>query len=307
MGSDERLEKNRTVVEKLMRTQDLKTTILYLFGRRKFYGYEAHKELEANGIKIGIGRLYSILGEMLTEGILLDEWKRSQSGPRKRVYWLSDRGHELRKHILSEAIEIVHKFYIEYLDDLPSEVSPLIELADLIMTIFQDKGILLFIAPEFTAAVKELSSLLAERIQVGRSFLVLPSRAVGDITANDWQVVEGAYNKIPLKESSVNLILVVGYRPEYSEKRTLQEWVRLLRKDGSIAIATPSVLVEERDSPMTIDAFIEKHEHETMHLTVDWNGFKSMLGEAFKRVRQKSMASVTTLLASGIREGIKRA
>ncbi|MFW9802178.1 MAG: PadR family transcriptional regulator [Candidatus Thorarchaeota archaeon] len=290
-----------------MRTQDLKKTILYLFGRRRFYGYEAHKELEENGIRIGIGRLYGILGEMLIEGLLLDEWKRSQSGPRKRVYWLSDRGHELRKHILSEAIEIVHKFYIEYLNDLPSEISPFMELADLIMTFLQDKGILLFIAPEFTAAVMELSSLLAERIQDGRRFLVLPGRTVGDMAASDWQVIEGAYNKIPLKASSVNFILVVGYRPEYSEKRTLQEWVRLLRKDGSIAIVAPSVLIEDRGSPMTIDAFIEKHEHETMHLTVDWNGFKSMLEDAFKRVKQRSIANLTTLLASGIRDGMKRA
>ena len=51
-----------------MRTKELKQFILSSFGSREFYGYEVHKALGIQEIKIGTSRLYRIRDEMKEEG-----------------------------------------------------------------------------------------------------------------------------------------------------------------------------------------------------------------------------------------------
>jgi DNA-binding PadR family transcriptional regulator len=289
-----------------MRTKDLKEFILYTFGRRRFYGYEVHRELELKGIKVGIGRLYGILGGMLSEGLLSDKWERSQSGPKKRIYRLSKKGHEVRNSILLEAIKAVHKFYIEYLVDLPPELNPFTKVSDLITSKLRSEETLVCLSPVFSKPVAELVAKLTESTQDGDNFLVLPGTAGKDVSVDKWQVLDGTFDHIPLKEAYVNAILVVGFRKEYSEDRTMQEWSRLLAKGGTIALTTPSVLIQEQKDPLAIGTFIEKYEHHAMNQSLDWKVFLSKIKDAYKTVKEVSIANLTTILATGPRKNISK-
>ena len=106
-----------------MRTEDLIDKILILVGNNEFYGYEIHKILESQGIKIEISRLYRLLNEMLKADLFSSRWEKSNSGPKKRVYKLDSKGLKKREEQLLEAIGIVHKFYGEYLQDLPEKLN----------------------------------------------------------------------------------------------------------------------------------------------------------------------------------------
>jgi len=56
-----------------MRTKDLKMFILKMFGGREFYGYDVHKKLGSEDVKIAISRLYRVLNEMLREQSLCNK------------------------------------------------------------------------------------------------------------------------------------------------------------------------------------------------------------------------------------------
>ncbi len=103
-----------------MRTNELKEFILSSFGSREFYGYEVHKALTLQETSIGTSRLYSILDEMKEAELLYDRWEKSSSGPKKRLYCLSIEGKAERDKLLMDAIDTVHRFYLEYLLSLQS-------------------------------------------------------------------------------------------------------------------------------------------------------------------------------------------
>jgi DNA-binding PadR family transcriptional regulator len=117
-----------------MRTGDFKQLILKLFGNREFYGYQVHKVLLSEGIKVGISRLYRVLNEMLKEGLLEGRWEKSRIGPRRRVYQLGVKGREELNNILLDAIRTVHGFYGGYLMSL----LPKINVFDDIISLFTD-------------------------------------------------------------------------------------------------------------------------------------------------------------------------
>jgi len=48
-----------------------------LFGNREFYGYEVHKVLVSEDVKVEISRLYRVHNEMMREVLLEGRWKKS--------------------------------------------------------------------------------------------------------------------------------------------------------------------------------------------------------------------------------------
>jgi DNA-binding PadR family transcriptional regulator len=50
-----------------VRSKDLKRSILKILDDGESYGYEVHKKLMREGVRIEISRLYRVLNEMLKE------------------------------------------------------------------------------------------------------------------------------------------------------------------------------------------------------------------------------------------------
>jgi PadR family transcriptional regulator len=87
-----------------MRREDLKTWILKALQTKESYGYEIAKALKQDRGSAHTGYLYGVLGEMEKEGLIESEWKKSESGPPKKIYRITALGSQsLEVGLLSRA------------------------------------------------------------------------------------------------------------------------------------------------------------------------------------------------------------
>jgi len=94
----------------------LKICLLTLLYDQKAHGYFLIEELESYGFRkdeLSISTLYRNLRKMEAEKLVLSSWKKSEGGPRKRVYTITDEG----KKSLEEYINFL-KFRKSLMDKL---------------------------------------------------------------------------------------------------------------------------------------------------------------------------------------------
>jgi len=284
----------------VVRTEDLKRTVLRMFGSREFYGYEVHKELGAEKIEIGISRLYRVLTEMLREGLLDGQWEKGQLGPRKRVYRLSKKGRKERGKILLAAIDTVHGFYSEYLLNLPSETNVLNRISKLTSSDVDRKGEIAFISPEYSVMHEKILSVLHGEVPEAKIYFVKPASLAVDLDLVNLWFLNGTYESIPLRDNYVDLLIVADVPKKDSVEKSLKEWRRVLKQHGTLAIITPTILIHEYDDPLSIGNFIEKYEHKALEKGehVEEKALELLLRKFFHKVEEKQIVDMTILLAS---------
>jgi len=94
----------------------LKICLLTLLYGKKDHGYSLMEELEEYGFdkeEINISTLYRNLRKMEKEGTLISSWEKGKSGPKKRVYTITNEG----KKNLEEFIDFI-KFRKSLMDNL---------------------------------------------------------------------------------------------------------------------------------------------------------------------------------------------
>lgn len=244
-----------------MRTPELKTAILRMVGKDEFYGYEIHKKLEQRKIKIGIGRLYSILSDMKNEGFLKDRWEKSQSGPRRRVYRIAKKGNLARDEILSEAIKTVHEFYVEYLFSLPSEHSVFNIVTSFLVEKLPKKANVAYAASRFSGPVMKIMESLQEKFPEGNLYAIHPREKNVQLGIDAVSIVDGTFEDIPMKDDYLDLLVVTGNIRSDCLDVCLREWQRVLGENGRLAIITPTALLAKYNDPLDIGEFIEQREH----------------------------------------------
>ena len=122
---------------------DLKTIILKMFRNSEFYGYEAHKRLMAEGIGQDSSRLYRVLNEMVKEGLLEGRWEKSPRGPRMRVYSLGEAGKKELDKTFRDAMQTIHYFYDEYIQELHDE--PFNTISELIAGNLENQNTIVYV------------------------------------------------------------------------------------------------------------------------------------------------------------------
>jgi len=283
-----------------MRAEDLKRFLLRTFGSTEFYGYEAHKELTSRNVKIAISRLYRILTEMLEEGLLQARWEKSQLGPRRRVYRLGEKGRKEQERLRSEAIEAVHAFYNEYIMSLPPEVSPFDSLSRLLCSNLKGQGNIAYVTPRYSMVNERVLYAVHRQAPEVKIYLIKPNSQAVDLNLENLQLLDGSYDDIPLKEGYVDLLVVAGVLKKDSLEARLVEWHRVLRPDGTLAITTPTAVIQKYRDPMTIGDFVERYEFETLRggEYADKAPLTGFLKEFFGKVDERQVVHVTVFLAS---------
>jgi DNA-binding PadR family transcriptional regulator len=283
-----------------MKTGDLKQIILRLFGNREFYGYEVHKVLLSEDVKVEISRLYRVLNEMRREELLEGRWEKSRIGPRRRVYRLGRKGKAALTKILLDAIRTVHGFYGAYLMSL----LPKVNVFDDIVRSFTDgsKGYehILYVITKYSRMHEVLISNIQSRLPQAKIFLVKPGPLELDLKLDNLFFLDGFYNDIPLKNDYADCMIIIDLpKKEYLE-RALKEWHRVLKSNGKLAILTPSILLERYEDPLTIGDFIEKHEHETIEKGehTDKTILEEHVKQYFNTFEEKSIVHITILRVS---------
>jgi PadR family transcriptional regulator PadR len=283
-----------------MRTGDLKQVILKLFGNREFYGYEVHKVLVSEDVKVEISRLYRVLNEMRREELLESRWEKSQMGPRKRVYQLGKKGKDELNNILVDAIKTVHGFYGAYLMNLPPKINVLHGIIRLLTDGMMGDETIVYIATKFSPMHAMIIYNLQRKIPQGTTFLVKPKSLDLEIKIDNLVSLDGAYSDVLLKDGNANLLVVMDLPEKDILEKALREWHRIISKNGKLVIITPTILVHRYEDPLTIGDFVEKYEHETIEKSepIDRDFLQILLKKYFKNVEEKQIVHMTFFLVS---------
>ncbi|MFW9835322.1 MAG: helix-turn-helix transcriptional regulator [Candidatus Thorarchaeota archaeon] len=284
-----------------MRTPELKKIILRMSGKSEFYGYEIHKKLEEKQIKIGIGRLYSVLGEMKDEGLLVDRWEESRSGPKRRIYKIGQRGVKERDKILMDAIRTVHEFYTEYLMTLPPEHSVFNKISEILTKGLSQKSTIGYVATKFTGPLKKIIGQLRNDIEEGKVYAIAEKASEEDLGVTNVLVIEGTFEDLPIKNEFLDLLVVTGNLRGDSLEEYFSEWQRVLSKNGVLAIVTPTTTIATYEDPLEIGEFVEQREHprtEDSNL-LSQEIIQSKMTHFFKETEEHRVVHITVLLGRG--------
>jgi PadR family transcriptional regulator PadR len=247
-----------------MRTADLKKTILKLFRGKELYGYDINKTLANQGIEVDLSRLYAVLNDMRKEGILNDRWEKSSSGPRKKMYSISNKGKENLNEILLEAIATVHSFYGDYLRSLLPEINVFEKIIELLSENMNDDENLAYFTTKFFDIHELLLGILHKQNINGKTYLILPRNVKVETKLEGINVLDGSYTDLPFKDNHIHRLLLIDLPSQETIDESIKEWHRVLSKEGRLAILTPTILIEKQIHPLSIGDFVEKQEHEVI-------------------------------------------
>jgi len=245
----------------MVRTESIKQMAIMMLGHRDQYGYELHKELEARGIKIGIGRLYEILNQMNEQGYLSDSWIEGDSGPKRRIYSLDSKGCEARETILTDAIRTVHEFYGEYLRNLPQEKSPFAVISRKLTQGRDPESTIGYVVNKLTKPIIHFLKLLKTILPKATIYLVGPRDTISENDIEGLSTIEGGFSDIPTKDGLLDLVILLGFTGDEPIKSCTKEWRRVLKPSGKVSVVTPTALLKQPEDPLDIGEFIEQREH----------------------------------------------
>ena len=282
-----------------MKTYDLKQNILSIFKETEHHGYDLHRLLKMQNITIGTSRLYSILDEMKEDGLLSDRWEKSDAGPKKRIYSLSEKGHQARLETLLQAIDVVHEFYVDYLQKLPATTNLFTNICKKLASQVPADGNIVCLFSEYTSPVEIILRGLKDELPLATFFLINPEDSRHHYP-DGWQALPGRCDDIPLRNGFVDLLFITGYENEFAEKSCLKEWRRVLGEDGQFSLVTANTKIDELTNPLSIGQFIETFEHQSIKESGSstWTSFKKKLEKLFPSIQQTRMQDISILRTS---------
>ena len=282
-----------------MKTDDLKHIILKIFEGGEHHGYEVHRRLGSQGVEVEISRLYRVLNEMLKEDLLEGLWRKSQFGPKKKVYRLGKNGEKELNRMLADAIETVHIYYGKYLLGLPPEISVFDDVSRYVTDKLNERCNIVYVAPMISAMIEKSIQSLHSIAPLGKISLVKQGSAETNLSLYNLSILDGDYGDIPLKEGYADLE-VIAYLPERdSIQAAMREWRRVLKESGTLAILVPTALMDMYQDPLTIGDFVEKYEKQKLKTEelVDKSTIQALLRESFNSVEEKKIVHMTILRA----------
>lgn len=284
----------------LMKTSDLRLLILRMLSARELYGYEVHKKLAAEGKDIEVGRLYKVLNKMLEDRLVECLWEKSDLGPRRKMYRIGENGRKVLEELLRNSIETIHISYAEYLTNLPLKASVFENTSKLLTKDLKKQGAVALVAATSSPMNERLLSSLQGRLPKWGIFVVNPKMVDLDLHLRHLVTLEGGYDNVPLKDDSVNLLIVMGLPKKGVLQTAVDEWFRVIKEHGKLMIIVPSVLVRRIKDPLRIGDFMEKMEHHVFgnEEFVDCRVILGLLQNYFEKVEEKQIVNMTMILAS---------
>ena len=283
-----------------MKTRELKRIVLKMFGDREFYGYEVHKKLVSEDVKIEISRLYRVLNEMLREGLLEGRWEKSPLGPRKRVYGIGGKGREELYKIVLDAINTVHMFYGKYLKSLAPKVNVLHNICAPLTAGLKEQSNIAYVTLQYSPMHERMIRTIHNIVPQGKIYLIKPDSVQVDLKLDNLTFLDGSYSNVSLRKDFLDLLVVIDLPPKNYLATALKEWRRVLKQDGRLAILSPTVLINKYEDPLTIGDFIEKYEHITIKKDepIDKEFLQTLLRSSFNMVEEIQIVHMTILLGS---------
>ncbi len=282
-----------------LRTAELKKKILLMFRGNELYGYEINRLLSFQDVSINISRLYSVLNEMQTEGLLKERWEKSTTGPRKKMYSLSSKGKDALNEVLLEAISTVHLFYGDYLRELYPKVNVFGKIFELITKGLKSSDTAAYLTYSFSGMHEMLVTQIHKVVKDGKMYLVTPDPSNKNIDIENLNILDGTYENLPFKNDYLDRFVVVGVPRPNLLRETVQEWRRVVASGGKLIVVTPTILIQSQEDPISIGDFVERYEHQIIEggEPIDPKIFFSALKENFKKVEEVETVHMSFITA----------
>lgn len=282
-----------------MRTDDLRRAILLLLRNSELYGYDINRRLSQQKTNINISRLYGILNEMQKDRLLQARWERSEEGPRKKMYSLTEQGKKALNEILLDSISTVHMFYGDYLRSLYPKVDVFGNIITLLTNELQEDASVAYHSTNFSGIDQILVRRIHQKNPQGKMYLIKPSTLDFSTNLENVSVFDGTHVDLSFKDDMFDQLIVVGVPSQETLMESVKEWRRVINERGRLIIITPSILVQEHNDPMTIGDFVEMHEHQFVekgsHILPDF--FIASLKSQFSNVNISEAVHLTYVIA----------
>ena len=283
-----------------MRAQDVRIMILEKCGDKEFYGYDVQKKLKSEGVEVEFGRLYKILTSMLQEGLLDSHWEKSPKGPERKVYRLSARGKLELNRVLLNAIDLVRRYYNDYLQNLPPMINAFYALPLMLTDAMNKPCNITFVTARSSPTNDAILYSLQKSFPDCQINNIRPESENLDIKLKNKVSFDGEYDNVPLKDNSVDLLIVMGVPESKNLRKSMEEWCRVLKTTGRIAILVPNALLSYYKDPLTLGDFLEKWEFKILgrNSPADSTSVQGLLEDNFEKVEKKHALDLTVLLSS---------
>lgn len=282
-----------------MKTEELKKAILMNHGDRKFYGYEVCKSTKP---KIELSRLYRILGDMTREQLLEIHWEKSPRGPKRKVYQISNKGRQELNRILLESIDIVHRFYEKYIENLPPHINVFESYARLAAEKTQEHSRIGYITRRNSPMHEGILATLRKKTAQGELYLIKPESI--EVTISDriegLIIFSGDLDNISLKNEYLDLLVVVDLPSRSQCTEAIGELHRVLKRGGRLFLLVPTILVAKCRDPLTLGDFIEICEHQYVSRSdrIDKNSLIKDMKRYFGQIKKTRISYMTVFLAT---------
>lgn len=279
-----------------MRKEDLQKLILDILDKEETHGYEINEQLASRGIKPHLSYLYKVLADLEKEGYIESSKVKSNLGPEKKIYRLRKKGSQELDQELKKAVSTIHYKYMEYLEKLPPHEGTLHKLQLLLDANCGRGKEILVVAPK--VFYDWMVSKLCERFKEGNVYLVKPKSIKVNVEYSNLKLIDTPAEKLFLKDNFVDTLRAHG-NPE-NFQRELEEFHRVLKTDGTLALIIPYFRVYNENSPLTLGEFVEKVEHERTkegESRLEYINIEPMLLRYFRKVKSHRLAHLAIFVA----------
>jgi len=288
----------RDLRDSKLRRDDLVRKILKVLRDEEMYGYAIRERLQTNGFRIELTNLYKLLTDMEKKGLIKGEWHLSETGPKRRVYKLSESGREELNRMLLEAARTIHEFYGDYLTSLPARSSLFKKIDAMIERTCTEKNSAIIVPARPHVMYQYFIMNLSDKVKEGKVYLIKPPELSIQLAKQPENLITLSYihNKIPLKDSFLDSIraLAVPF-----EEEMLKEFHRVLKKEGCLLLLMPH-LKRKEEEPLSIGDFMEKIEHGAEEEAREMNEQEivAIINRHFGKVEVSHIAHLTVFTAS---------
>ncbi|MGD0405589.1 MAG: hypothetical protein ABSB10_02930 [Candidatus Bathyarchaeia archaeon] len=238
---------------------------------------------------------------MLAEGLLEAHWENSRKGPKKRLYKIGKKGKNDLNEVILSAIHTVYSAYIEHLMTLSPESNVFCTIAKLATDELKEHSNVAYVATDASPMNEKTLEFILQIVPKSKAYIVKPSTLYLKPNFENTTVLEGWYDNLSLRDNYLDLLFLTSIPKKKNFEEDLQEWCRVLKENGRLAILTPTLLLNHPSDPLSLGDFIERWKQQTFQ-NAEVSSFehvKTMLqNHCFLRVEEKQIAHMTLILAS---------
>ena len=281
-----------------MKKRELKRSIVLMIRNRQVYGYDLQKLLAAQGAPIQLSYLYKILKEMSQEGLLESKLIPGKKGPQRRSYHLTRSGKKELGRVFGEATELIHDLYEDYILSLPPKYFS-DRFSKMMKEVYGNRETAaLLISEPLSPVHRAYLEAIAGRDGAKKTYLIKSGTIRSDVDLPNLTVLDGTFEDIPLKDNSLDAMIVVDIQDAVNLRGSCKEFRRVLKPGAVMCGCAAFMGLGGKNDPLDVGEFMKKTKYALMARPyVDKESIKTAFSDTFDYCDIANMSLITVFLA----------